>query len=118
MLTENDLAGFSGTENYYHHWARNIIYTDGVKFMADEGGGHWLVDIIASYQTESAICNNERLQDFQLWELKKIGKGGVVTCREDSGIAPTITQELETADFPFDIKLYVEGGVLLLPSEH
>lgn len=118
MLTENDLAGFYGSENFYRHAFGNLIYTDGIRYMAIEGNAYWLIDVIASYQSEPVISKNERLQDFQLWELKKVGKGGVITCREDSDIKPVITQELEFADFPFDIKLYVENGTLLLPSEH
>ena len=100
MLTENDLAGFYGSENFYRHWARNLIYTDGIRFMADEGGAHWLVDLIASYQMEPVIRKNESLQDFQLWELTKVGKSCFVTCREDTGVKPVITQEIEmTAPF-------------------
>lgn len=39
---------------------------DGVKYMADEAGAYWLLDIIASYQTDAKI----RREPFQVWELK------------------------------------------------
>jgi hypothetical protein len=34
--------------------------------MADEAGAYWLLDIIASYQTDAKI----RREPFQVWELK------------------------------------------------
>ncbi len=37
MLTETDLHQFTGTSQYYLYLA-GLKLTDGVKFMADEGG--------------------------------------------------------------------------------
>jgi hypothetical protein len=121
-LKEDNLESFTGTECYYRHFTRKLVYTDGVKYLAEHGEAYWLIDLVASYQNGPAIAKNERLQEFQLWEVKLVGKGCVVTCREDSNIPPSITQEIEYTDFPFDIKFYVEGGeigpVMLLRSEH
>jgi hypothetical protein len=40
-LSEADLMQFTGSENWYWH-ARNsnILFTDGAKHVADEGGAH------------------------------------------------------------------------------
>ena len=38
-LTPADLSQFTGTENYYRHALnRDILFTDGAKYVADEGG--------------------------------------------------------------------------------
>lgn len=129
MLTEADLNQFSGTEKWYRHpLVRFVLYTDGVKYVAEEGGAYWLIDAIASYQNEPRIKKNERLQQFQLWELNVKDGSAILTCRPDSGEKAVVTQIIEHTDFPLvKIKFYVEptGGpngehmsVILLPSEH
>jgi hypothetical protein len=43
----------------------------------------------------------------------------VLTCTDGDSEVPIITQQIEWTDFPLpSIRLYVERGVLLLPSEH
>jgi hypothetical protein len=115
-ITQNDLSNFYGTENHYWHWTKRLKYTDGIHFLVGNGAS-WLVDAIASYQGEKAL-KSQRLQDFQLWELKVSGNSAVLTCRGDSGEKPVVTQNIEYTDFPFNITIWVEGGVALLPSEH
>jgi hypothetical protein len=114
------LSGYYCTENYYQHFLlRNFVYTDGVKAMAEAGSAYWLIDAIASHQKKA-----QKIGYFQLWELKKQVDGTwLLTCREDSGMKPVVSQKIEYSDFPMnEIKLYVEGDgsryVLLLPSEH
>ena len=63
MLTETDLDQFTGTSQYYQYMA-GLKLTDGVKYIADEAGAYWLLDIIASYQTDAKI----RREPFQVWE--------------------------------------------------
>jgi hypothetical protein len=39
-LTDTNLSQFTGTENWYRHGInRNVVFTDGAKYVADEGGG-------------------------------------------------------------------------------
>ena len=113
-LTEEDLAQFNCTENHYRHFT-GLKYTDGVKFMAEVGEAYWLIDAIASYQ---AGLKDPILKAFQLWELVVTNGSAVLTARPDSDQEPVITQEIPYTDFPFDIKLWVSSGVLLLPSEY
>ncbi len=118
---EAALAQFIGTEQYYRHWTGHILYTDGVKFLADEAGAYWLIDAIASYQHRIGSSSHYAgLQGFQLWTLtRNKGDRAVLTCQADSNQPVLVTQEIEYTDFPLPaIKLYVEGNVLLLPSEH
>jgi hypothetical protein len=113
------LDQFTGSENYFQHLG--IRYTDGIQFLASNADCYWLIDAIASYQP--ALCQNPRLFDFQFWELKVTdhdgSKSAVLTCTDGDSEVPVITQQIEWTDFPLPtIRLYVERGVLLLPSEH
>lgn len=119
-ITEANLRQFFGTEQYFRHWTGALIYTDGIKFLADNGAS-WLVDAIASYQFDPKLKVGD-LRDFQLWELKRTtGNAAVLTCKADSNKNPAVMQEIEFTDFPLkEIKLYVERGermTLMLPSE-
>jgi hypothetical protein len=68
MISESDLSHFMGTEEYYRHWTRRLVYTDGVKYVAERGSAFWLIDAIASHQPKAV--RNPRLAEFQLWELE------------------------------------------------
>ena len=47
-FTESDLSQFTGTEYWYRHGInRNVVFTDGAKYVADQGGAYWLLDEIA-----------------------------------------------------------------------
>jgi hypothetical protein len=112
-----NLQQFMGGGDQFRH-ITGLLYTEGVQHLAEEAGAYWLIDAIASYQGER-VLRAPRLREFQLWELEVKDQKGVLTCREDSDLEPVIRQEIEYTDFPLpEIKLYVEGGVLLLPSEH
>ncbi len=116
------LAHFTGGDERFSHYLRRMNYTGGIQYLAEAAGAYWLIDAVASHQNSRKIRENQRLQEFQLWELKVAAdRSAIVTCREDSGSddKPIIRQRIEYTDFPLDeIRLYVEGGVLLLPSEH
>ncbi len=66
QLNESDLAQFTGSQTWYRHpLMRKISYTDGVKFMADKAGAHWLIDMIVSWQLEPKVHE----EPFQVWTL-------------------------------------------------
>jgi hypothetical protein len=115
-LTEADLAHFTGTVDYYRHWTRRLVYTDGIKYMADKGAAHWLVDIVASYQTEKIVVN----EPFQCWTLtRKTGHEFVVEMNDGNTKTPIVRQEIPYSDFPLDtITMYFTDGVLMLPTEY
>jgi hypothetical protein len=130
QLTKTDLSQFTGTETYYPHWTGRLLYTDGIKYLADQGGAHWLIDAIASYQGDRRITGNPMLRNMQFWKLTVVDARGTLTCVEDSGRVPLISQEIEFTDFPLDVvEVWVERGsvptrggwlealVALLPSE-
>jgi hypothetical protein len=112
-----NLEQFIGTEQWWKHWLPGLVYTDGVKYLAEQAGAHWLIDVVASYR---------RKEPFQIWELKVCpspengtSRAATVTMIEDTDQPELVRQEIPYTDFPLDyIKLYLIDGVLLLPSEY
>lgn len=117
---ENELLNFTGTENYWKHsLVPNMLFTDGVREMANVAKAYWLIDLIFSHQHKKKV----RDADFQIWTLTvNDDRTAVVTCKEDTNEPIIVTQELEFTDFPVgQIKLYLIGEkekVLLHPNEY
>ena len=111
QISESDLNQFVGTENYYRHWTRQGVYTDGVQYLAEQAGAYWLID---------AIFSHRRREAFQVWTLKKNDdNSAILTMQEDSGEPAKVRQTIPFTDFPLDqIKLYLIDSVLLLTSEY
>lgn len=109
----------NGFETTYKNWLRGV-YSEGVKFVADQAGAHWLIDAIFSHQSAKvkAACAG-----FQHWTLtrNKTGSGAVLTCTDGGrGGKPKIVvkQNIEYTDFPMpSIEMYLECGVLMLKAE-
>ena len=111
QITETDLAQFTGTTQYFRHWTRKIVFTDGVQFLAEQAGAYWLVDLIASYQP---LCDSR-----QYWTLTIDGGLYSAVCK-DRDDCVLVSQTIEYSDFPANLlpfTLYLQDGVLFLPSE-
>ena len=66
MTNANDFFGSSmGSENFYQNRYSPIIYTDGVKDMAETCGAYWLIDLVISHQLSKAV----KFEAFQVWML-------------------------------------------------
>lgn len=117
MLTQNNLDQFVGTENYYQYWSRQFVFTDGVKYLAQEGGAYWLLDAIASYQPQ--LLKDPMLQQFQDWKLTvNPDQKAQLICERDTDDV-VVTQNIEFTDFPLtQIRLYLICGILMLVSEY
>ncbi len=114
----NDLDQFTGGGDQYRN-TFGLLYTEGVRYLAEHAECYWLIDVIDSHQPD--LRKDADLVDFQVWELivNPEDRTSVVTCRADSGRPPAGTQKIPWSDFPLPtITLWVENGVLLLPSEH
>lgn len=94
-----------------------MLLTDGVKFLAESTKCWWFLDVIASYQKQA--LEDEWLRQIQFWELRAREDGSAtVECRRDLEDF-AFRQEIRSTDFPYEyVKVYVESGVILLPSEH
>lgn len=136
---EHELACFSGTEQWYRHggfWRHEILLTDGVMYLAENGGRNsgtafWLIDAIASYQGEKVLARHP----FQVWklivtEVEGQSRCARLVCTNGNNDKPIVEQEIGYTDFLLDeITLYAsvepvdEMGkkkrvIILLPSEY
>lgn len=113
-ITPEWLAGFTCTGAYHDHWLRRFVFTDGVLALADRASAHWLLDLVASHQR-----GRVRAEPFQVWTLTVAAdRTAVAECRADTGAPVLARQRIPFTDFPLEkITLFLEGGVLMLPSE-
>jgi hypothetical protein len=116
-LTAINLRQFTGSENWYRHGInRNVTFTDGAKFVADEGGAYWLLDTIAICQQHEKAVSGE---EFQVWKLKVNEDRTATLVCDDGNDNIVYTQHIEYTDFPLDeITLYFVNKVIHLPSEY
>lgn len=127
-LNHEDLKSFTGDlERYRHPLVRRVIYTPGVKFVAEHGGAYWLIDELAFYIADAAFvkaCKRDpRIRDIHFWSLKVADQRGTLAARVDSDVEPFYTKQIEYTDFPLDqIDVWAaydgEHWTLYLPSEH
>jgi hypothetical protein len=115
-LEQEALSQFIGTENWYQHGlVRSVTYTDGAKYVADNGGAYWLLDEIALAQNLSATVN---MEPFQVWKLTVSDHKGFLTY-DDGNDKIVYIKEISFTDFPLsEIRFYFTDNVILLPSEY
>jgi len=112
-----DLHQFTGTEQWFRHGLnRKVLYTEGVQYVAEQGGAYWLVDEIALAQAyEKAV----QATPFQVWHLTvKDDRSATLAC-EDGNDQVVYSKEIPFTDFPVKgIRFFFTDNVLLLPSEY
>ena len=123
-----ELATFTGSEVFYRHtFSRQVIYTEGIRFLAEVAGAYWLLDELAfSYMSEQmreACAADPRLRSMQFWTLHVTNSQGELTMRADADVEPAITKLISFTDFPLEtIDIWAayngEFWTLYLPSEH
>ena len=134
MLTDNEKANAvrdyasqtSGSERFYRDpLMAGLVYTDGIKFMADTCGAHWLLNVVASHQPAM------RYPEFQVWRLLPLGTHGVrVEAWSDKPEAPAsedgpasvlyASQDIDYSDFPRELlpfEFWVENRTIMLKEE-
>lgn len=127
-LCKSDLRQFSGDMiRYVHPLNRKVIYTPGIRYVAEQGKAYWLLDAIASYFgspiVQDAMAKDYRLKSMQFWRLVVKDESAVLTAEADTGVEPFITQDIPFTDFPLD-QIDIWAGfdgtfwTLYLPSEH
>lgn len=115
-LTQSDLRQFTGSENWYRHSLnRQVLFTDGAKYLADQAGAYWLLDEIALAQRfQKSVAKEE----FQLWHLIVKDNTADLVCEDGNG-RNVYVQHIPFTDFPLDeVKLYFTNNTILLPSEY
>ena len=116
-LRQTDLAQFTGSEHWYRHaLVRSVLFTDGVKHVADAGGAYWLLDEIAFAQRYEPTVIGEA---FQCWKLTvNHDQTAVLNCGDGNGRV-VFSKRIEYTDFPLpEITLYFTNNTILLPTEY
>jgi hypothetical protein len=116
-LTQADLAQFTGSEQWHRHgFIRDVTYTDGAKYVADQYGAHWLLDEIAIIQMHNVRVAREA---FQVWKLSvRQDQSAALNC-EDWNNHLVYTKQIAYTDFPTEgISLWFTNNTILLPSEY
>ncbi len=114
-LKLEDLSNFIGTTQWYKHsMIESIVYTDGVRYVAENGKAYWLVHEIMTSQLIKAV----KAEQFQVWILVVQDYSGVLTCDDGNGNI-VYKKEIHYTDFPLpEIKFYFVDNVLMLPGEY
>jgi hypothetical protein len=116
-FTPHELAKFTGTEQRYRHAInRNVLFTDGAKYVADRAGAYWLLDEIALIQPNDKRVSAEA---FQVWKLRvNADRTGQLVC-EDGNDNVVYTKAIPSTDFSGEgITLWFTDNTILLPSEY
>ena len=109
------LAMHTGTATWFRHWTGSLVYTEGVKYLAETFGAYWLIDLVASWCPHK----NLRGEDFIVWKLVVRPDHTATATADDGNGRVLITQDIPFTDFPLDeVTLYLANGVLLLTSEY
>lgn len=124
MITADELrqniARCTSIENWYLH-PFGLLYTDGVKMVAEQADADWLVDAIASCRWVGITQLYIERQAFQLWTLAVAEDRSALLSgyTNGPGTQPAITRQIPSTNFPdMGIILYEEDGILMLPFEH
>lgn len=110
---EEELRQFHGTRRYYQNFT-GLLYTEGIKHLADRAGAYWLIDLVGSYQ------HKLKEYPFQVWSIEvHDDDSALVTMVEDTGKPLQVSQEIPYTDFPMrDFSFYCIRGVMLLKGEY
>ena len=111
----NTLNQFTGTEHYYKHFM-GLTYTDGINYLAESCECYWLLDIVASYQSDTKM----KKQPFQVYKMKVNPSDSSAIIKISDGDNHILaTQEIGYTDFPLsEIELWCIEKILILPMEY
>jgi hypothetical protein len=111
------LEGFYGTQEWYRHGlVKRMLYTEGVRFFAEQGGqagAYWFVDMVATeflplLRQEPFLSIKLSVADRQA--VIRVGDGNGKLLKEKT-IEYT---DMQPGDWPF----YLTDDVLMLPGEY
>jgi hypothetical protein len=111
-----ELRRFNRSDVSYWHRTRLIRLSEGVSFLTERVGVSWFVDFVAIGQI--VALRDPWLRQFQLWEFWMRGERAVVTCSRDSEDEVFRTSLRNVSSALSYARLYVQGSLLMLPSEH
>jgi hypothetical protein len=100
MKSANEHFGSgNGSENFYQNRFSPVIYTDGVKDMAESCGAYWLIDLVISHQLTKMV----KFEAFQVWKLKRVKDDAFQIVATDGNEKQIASQQIPFSDFRYDI---------------
>lgn len=119
----------TGSERFYREpLMAGLVFTDGIKFLADTCGAYWLLQVVASHQP---TIRKKGYADFQVWRVAPYrSKGVILECWNDKPENPAsddgpasiqvIGQTIGYSDFPRELlpfEFWVENNTIMLKEE-
>lgn len=118
---KDNLELFIGTEHFYSHRITKTVYTDGIKYLAEEGKCYWLINdasIVAQSLMEKSSFISIDFKRLSEEQQSEMGCEAIITYG-DGNDNILYTQQYPYTDFPLDeLNLFFADGTLLLPSEY
>ena len=111
LFNPADLSNFFGSENFYKYMG-GVIFTDGVKFLMDNGA-HWCCS------DAMIVCKMERKVAMEEFVSVKVTRkdGGAVITYEDGNDKVLFKQTYDGTDLPCDLLFFYENNTFMLASE-
>jgi hypothetical protein len=112
------LHNFTGAQQWFRHYLiKDVLYTEGVKYVADSAVAYWLLDEMAFFQSIKKVA----AEAFQVWSLAVKNNQATLTC-DDGNNNVVLSKTIAFTDFPEPgIQFYAEYGgghcTIMLPSE-
>ena len=116
-LDPSTLAQFTGSEQFFRHTlVRDVIYSEGARYVAEMAGAYCLLDEIALAQRFEPKVQAEA---FQVWDLTIAQDGSAaLTCGDGNG-REVYSKSIPWTDFPApSVRLYFCDGCIHLPIEY
>lgn len=112
---KHELKQFTGTEQFYKNpLFSSFVFTDGVKYLAEQTGAYWLIDYVMSNQYDLYLA----IEPFQAWTITIVNNQANIVVEDGNG-KKLKKYNIEFTDFPLDeIILWFTDRTLLLPSEY
>ncbi|MFK7748520.1 MAG: DUF6876 family protein [Kordia sp.] len=112
---QHELKQFTGTEQYYKNpLFSSFVFTDGVKYLAEQAEAYWLIDYVMSNQYDLYLA----IEPFQIWTIKVTNNQANIVVEDGNG-KELKKYNIAFTDFPLDeITLWFTDRTLLLPSEY
>ena len=108
---------FTGSEHWYRHGlVRDILFTDGAKYVADQGGAYWLLDEIAIAQRFEKAVSGRGIPGLEADGQSRPQRASRLRGRQRPH---RLQKAIPYTDFPAEgIELWFENSTIYLPSEH
>lgn len=113
MNLKIELERFTGTENVYKNPLHPVLYTDGIRYMAQKAGAYWLIDLIGF-----EISKLQRIEPFIAIHLIIENRSAVIKAT-DGNQETLYFKSIRHTDFPEGVYLFfLTDNVLMLPTEY